>query len=34
MAFLFFTVLPIVVVGWLIVKAFHYLQADETPAFE
>jgi hypothetical protein len=33
-AFLFFTVLPIVVVGWLIVKAFHYLKADEAPAFE
>jgi hypothetical protein len=34
MAFLFFTVLPIVVVGWVLVKAFRYLKADETPAFE
>jgi hypothetical protein len=34
MAFLFFTVLPIVLVGWVLVKAFRYLKADETPAFE
>jgi hypothetical protein len=34
MAFLFFTVLPIVLVGWVLVKAFRSLKADETPAFE
>lgn len=34
MAFLLFTVLPVMVIGWIIVKAFRYLRADETPAFE
>jgi hypothetical protein len=34
MALLLFTVLPVMVIGWIIVKAFRYLRSDETPAFE
>jgi hypothetical protein len=35
LAFLFFTVLPILIVGWLVVKAWRYFTRNgETPAFE
>jgi hypothetical protein len=35
LAFLFFTVLPILLVGWLIVKLWKYLTRNgDTPAFE
>jgi hypothetical protein len=34
LAFLLFTVLPLVLIGWLIVKAYRFLQAGERPAFD
>jgi hypothetical protein len=34
LAFLLFTVLPIILVGWLIVKAIRYLKPEDKPAFE
>ncbi len=33
MGFLLFTVLPIALVGWLIIKAIKYLKSDK-PAYE
>jgi uncharacterized membrane protein YjgN (DUF898 family) len=34
MGFLLFTVLPIAVVGWLIIKGIKYLTADKPPAYD
>jgi small-conductance mechanosensitive channel len=32
--FLVFTVLPILVVGWFVLKAIKYMKNDEKPAFD
>jgi hypothetical protein len=32
--FLIFTVLPILVVGWFVLKAIKYMKNDEKPAFD
>jgi purine-cytosine permease-like protein len=33
-SFMFFTVVPIVLVGWLIMKAIKYVTRDRKPAYE
>jgi hypothetical protein len=32
--FLIFTVLPILLVGWFVLKAIKYMKSDEKPAFD
>jgi small-conductance mechanosensitive channel len=32
--FLVFTVLPILLVGWFVLKAIKYMKSDEKPAFD
>lgn len=34
MGFLLFTVLPIVLVGWLVIKAIKHLKKTDKPAYE
>jgi len=34
MSFLFFTVLPIVLIGWLVIRLFKYLRSSDKPAME
>jgi hypothetical protein len=34
LSFLVFTILPIMLIGWIILKAIRYLKADDNPAFE
>jgi hypothetical protein len=34
LGFLFFTVLPIAVVGWFVLKAIRYMKNGDKPAFE
>jgi uncharacterized membrane protein YjgN (DUF898 family) len=34
LGFLLFTVLPIVLVGWLLLRAWKYLKREDRPAFD
>jgi hypothetical protein len=34
LSFLLFTVLPIVLIGWLVIKVFKHLSKDKKPAYE
>jgi hypothetical protein len=33
-SFLVFTVLPIAIIGWLLMKAFRHFKAEDRPAFD
>ena len=34
MSFLIFTVLPILLIGWLVLKAIKYMKSDKPPAYD